>query len=64
MKVSAFKELVAEQHGFPVETQKLLAFGKIMEGDDKPVSDFKLTENCNIVLMTIKAKPIPKLSKP
>ena len=57
--VIGLKTLIQEaQNGHPVDTQKLIAMGKIMDDDTKTMSDFKLVENNTIVLMTVKAKPV------
>ena len=39
-------------------TQKLIASGKIMDGNEKAVRDFRVAENSTIVLMTVKTKPV------
>lgn len=58
MLVGALKALIAETHGQPAETQKLIAYGKVMEDDEKSVADYKIVENGFIVMMTVKAKPV------
>ena len=59
MTVIGLKTLISDaQNDHPVETQKLIAMGKIMDDDTKTMSDFKLVENNTIVLMTIKVKPV------
>ena len=37
-----------------METQKLIAQGKVMEDETKTVADYKIVENGFIVMMTIK----------
>ena len=46
------------------DTLKLIAYGKILDSDDKLASDFSLKENDFIVAMTQKAKPAPKPPAP
>lgn len=48
------KALIQETHGQAVETQKLIAYGKVMEEESKTVSDYKIVENGFIVMMTVK----------
>ena len=38
----------------PAETQKLIAYGKVMDDDTKTVGDYKIAENGFIVVMTVK----------
>ena len=58
--VAALKDMIADRHGHPKETQKLIAMGKFMDDDEKRMSDFKVVEKSNIVLMTVKAKTVAK----
>ena len=56
--VAALKALIAaKDQDHPIETQKLIALGKIMDDGSKTMTDFKVVEKSNIVLMTLKAKP-------
>jgi len=57
--VSALKQLVKQAQGHDPDQQKLIAFGKIME-DVKPLSDYNVKENDQIVLMVAKPKPQPR----
>ena len=43
-----------ETHGHAAETQKLIAYGKVMDDDSKQLSDYSIQENGFIVLMTQK----------
>ena len=54
LQVAALKALIAESHGQPAETQKLIAYGKVMEDEAKTVADYKIVENGFIVMMTVK----------
>ena len=38
----------------PVETQKLVALGKVIDDDDKTLADYKIPDNGIIVLMQTK----------
>ena len=58
MTVAALKAMISDAHGHPIETQKLIASGKIMDDNQKAVRDFKVVEKSTIVLMTVKAKPV------
>jgi len=42
------------------DTLKLIAYGKVLDGDDKPASDFNIKEGDFVVAMVQKAKPAPK----
>ena len=58
MTIANLKNMVAEVSGHSVETQKLIAMGKVMDDEQKLVRDFKVVEKSTIVLMTLKAKPV------
>ena len=64
MTVAALKAMISEAHGHPIETQKLIASGKIMDDNQKAVKDFKVVEKSTIVLMTVKAKPVKSAAAP
>lgn len=57
MTVAALKAYIAETHGQPAETQKLIAYGKVMEDDTKDLTHYKIVDNGFIVMMTLKNKP-------
>jgi hypothetical protein len=38
----------------------LIAYGKVLDGDDKPNSDYNIKEGDFVVAMMQKAKPVPK----
>ena len=48
------KAYIAETHGQPAETQKLIAYGKVMEDDTKDLTHYKIVDNGFIVMMTLK----------
>lgn len=52
------KAKIAEVHGMPAETQKLIAYGKVMDDGEKTVSDYKIVENGFIVVMAVKVSLI------
>ena len=58
--VRQIKEQIEKEHSMAADTLKLIAYGKILDSDDKLASDFSLKENDFIVAMTQKAKPPPK----
>jgi len=61
--VAILKQKVKDAQGHEPELQKLIAFGKIME-EAKPLSDYNLKENDQIVLMVTKPKPQPRQIEP
>ena len=42
------------------DTLKLIAYGKVLDGDDKPASEYNIKEGDFVVAMVQKAKPAPK----
>ena len=42
------------------DTLKLIAYGKVLDNDEKTATDFNIKENDFIVAMVQKAKPAPK----
>lgn len=58
MTVAALKALIETTHGQDAATQKLIAYGKVMEDEAKTVADYKIVENGFIVMMVAKAKPV------
>lgn len=57
MTVGNLKQLIMDTHGHPAETQKLIAYGKVMDDDAKTMTQYSVQENGFIVLMTQKARP-------
>jgi len=57
------KEHIEKEHELKADTLKLIAYGKVLESDDKVVSEYNIKENDFIVAMTQKAKPAPKPKK-
>ena len=48
------KAKIEEVHGIAAVTQKLIAYGKVMEDEAKTITDYKIGENGFIVVMTVK----------
>jgi hypothetical protein len=46
--------MIEEVHGIAAATQKLIAYGKVMEDEAKTITDYKIAENGFIVVMTVK----------
>jgi UV excision repair protein RAD23 len=55
--VLTLKENLSIKHGFDVSTLKLLLKGVILD-NSKKLSDYKVSETDNIIMMNMKAKPI------
>ena len=49
--VQQLKELINTQYQFPVETMKLIAYGKILEDGAKQVTEYAIKEGDFIVMM-------------
>ena len=45
------------------ETQKLIAYGKVMDDGEKTVSDYKIVENGFIVVMAVKVSNFLQFSQ-
>lgn len=58
-KISTLKEQIQTEHAMPAESQKLIAYGKVMDDSEKTLKDYKITEGGFIVVMVQKAKPAP-----
>jgi len=43
----------------PADSQKLIAYGKVMDDTEKTLKDYKIQEGGFIVVMVQKAKPKP-----
>ena len=48
------KNKIESEHGIAAGTQKLIAYGKVMEDENKTITDYKIAENGFIVVMTVK----------
>ena len=54
------KEECEKVHDLKADTLKLIAYGKVLDGDDKPASEYNIKEGDFVVAMVQKAKPAPK----
>lgn len=62
-QVTDLKAKIAEVHGMAAETQKLIAYGKVMDDGEKTVSDYKIVENGFIVVMAVKVSNFLQFSQ-
>ena len=58
--VSQIKKVIEDSHQMAADTLKLIAYGKVLDSDDKKASEYNLKEGDFIVAMVQKAKPKPK----
>lgn len=64
--IKSLKEKIAEERGneFPIDGQKLIYAGKILD-DEKQISEYKIDTVKNfVVVMAVKTKPKPAADKP
>jgi hypothetical protein len=54
------KNQIEKEHELKAETLKLIAYGKVLEPDEKLASEYSLKEGDFIVAMVQKAKPVAK----
>lgn len=57
------KEEIEKVHELKADSLKLIAYGKVLEDDNKSAGDYNIKENDFIVAMVQKAKPAPKPKK-
>ena len=62
-KIRKVKEEIEKVHELKADTLKLIAYGKVLEDDEKTAADYSIKENDFIVAMVQKAKPAPKPKK-
>ena len=65
--VRQVKEQIEKEHELKADTLKLIAYGKVLDKDASPVSEYKVNEGDFIVAMVQKPKPAkaaPKVDKP
>ena len=55
--VAEIKAVIEKDHALKAETLKLIAYGKVLDGDDKKATDYNLKEGDFIVAMQQKAQP-------
>ena len=58
--IKKVKEEIEKVHELKAETLKLIAYGKVLEDDEKSALDYSIKENDFVVAMVQKAKPAPK----
>ena len=58
--VRQVKEELEKVHALSADSLKLIAYGKVLDQDDKTAGDYNIKENDFIVAMVQKAKPPPK----
>ena len=58
--VRKVKEQIETDHEMKADSLKLIAYGKVLDSDDKNVSEYNIKEGDFIVAMVQKAKPAPK----
>lgn len=54
------KEQIEKEHALAADTLKLIAYGKVLDSDEKAASEYALKEGDFVVAMQQKAKPAPK----
>ena len=50
-QISDLKEKIDAEHKMPAESQKLIAYGKVMDDADQTLKDYKITDGGFIVVM-------------
>ena len=60
LTVIGLKTMICEAIGTNVDSQKLIAAGKVLDNDERTIGDYKLKDNVQIVCMVAKAKPAPQ----
>lgn len=58
--IRQIKEQIEKDHSMAADTLKLIAYGKVLDSDEKVATDYNLKEGDFIVAMVQKAKPAPK----
>lgn len=51
MQISDLKQKIDEEHKMPAESQKLIAYGKVMDNPDSTLKDYKIADGGFIVVM-------------
>ena len=60
MKVGEIKQVIEKDHNLEAAALKLIAYGKVLDNDEKTATDYSLKEGDFIVAMVQKKKPAPK----
>jgi hypothetical protein len=61
--VRATKEEIEKVHALAADTLKLIAYGKVLDKDESPISEYAIKEGDFIVAMVQKAKPVKAAPK-
>jgi hypothetical protein len=64
--IKQIKDQIEKDHDLKADSLKLIAYGKVLEPDEKLATDYSLKEGDFIVAMVQKAKPVakPKAEEP
>ena len=54
VQISVLKEKIEEEHKMPADSQKLIAYGKVMDDADATLKDYKIQDGGFIVCMVTK----------
>ena len=57
-QIKQLKDKIEEVHKLEADTLKLIAYGKVMDQDDKTLADFKIKEGDFLVVMQQKVSGI------
>jgi outer membrane biosynthesis protein TonB len=60
LTIREVKQAIEKEHDLKADSLKLIAYGKVLDNDDKTASEYNIKENDFIVAMVQKAKPAPK----
>ena len=58
--IRKIKEQIEKDHELKADTLKLIAYGKVLDSDDKAASEYNIKEGDFIVAMVQKAKAVKK----
>lgn len=66
MKVGEIKQIIEKDHSMDAAALKLIAYGKVLDSDEKTAQEYSLKEGDFIVAMVQKVKkaPVPAEPKP
>lgn len=58
--IKQVKEVIEKDHDMKADSLKLIAYGKVLDNEEKTAAEYNLKENDFIVAMVQKPKPAPK----
>jgi selenophosphate synthetase-related protein len=64
MTIADTKKKIEEEHKMAAESQKLIAYGKVLADEAQTLRDYNIKDGDFIVVMVQKAKPKPKEPAP